>query len=301
MAVDKRDTESGLRQGVRDVAGALVPLSLRGAQRELEKRLRKVPNQLNEYGFDPYGMSPDWIARSSLPGLLLYKYWFRTEVFDIDRVPVGPVLLIANHAGQLPFDGAMLTMAMLLEAEPPRVVRGMGEYFLPRLPFLGVSVSRGGTLVGTPKNCARMLENGECVMVFPEGARGANKPFHKRYQLQRFGQGFMRLALATDTPIVPVGFVGSEEQQPGLANLEDVGHALNLPSLPITISMPWLGIFGPMFALPTKYRIHFGEPLYFEGDSNEEDDAIQERVDVVKGAMAELLARGRAERTGIFT
>jgi 1-acyl-sn-glycerol-3-phosphate acyltransferase len=146
-----------------------------------------------------------------------------------------------------------------------------------------------------------MLENDQCVMVFPEGARGANKPFHKRYQLQRFGQGFMRLALSTDTPIVPVGIVGSEEQQPGFANLEGVGKSLNLPSLPITISMPWLGLAGPMFALPVKYRMYFGEPLYFEGDGDEEDDAIQQRVDVVKGAMSKLLDKGRTERTGIFT
>ena len=146
-----------------------------------------------------------------------------------------------------------------------------------------------------------MLEDGECVMVFPEGARGANKPFRKRYQLQRFGTGFLRLALETDTPIVPVGIVGSEEQQPGLANLEDFGRRLGLPSFPITISMPWLGLAGPAFALPTKYRLHFGEPLRFEGDAHEEDAAIEEKVDVVKGALAELLAKGRAERRGVFS
>ena len=53
-------------------------------------------------------------------------------------------------------------------------------------------------------------------MAFPEGARGANKPFRKRYQLQRFGSGFMRLALETGAAVVPVGIVGAEEQQLGL-------------------------------------------------------------------------------------
>ena len=57
-----------------------------------------------------------------------------------------------------------------------------------------------------------MLEAGECVMVFPEGVRGMNKTFDQRYALQRFGTGFMRLALQTGTPIVPVSIIGSEEQ-----------------------------------------------------------------------------------------
>jgi 1-acyl-sn-glycerol-3-phosphate acyltransferase len=283
------------------MSNTVQPDALRRLQSELRDALDKAPLDLNEFGFDPYGLHPDEARQGMLPAALLYRYYFRVETFGIDRVPEGRVLLIGNHAGQFAYDGMMLSIAMLLEASPPRLCRAMGEYFLFRLPWVGKAGARMGTMVGTPPNCVHMLENEQCVMVFPEGARGANKPFHKRYQLQRFGQGFMRLALQTDTPIVPVGIVGSEEQQPGLANLESVGHALSLPSLPITISMPWLGIFGPMVALPTKYRMHFGEPLYFEGDGDEEDDAIQERVDVVKGAMDELLATGRAQRTGIVT
>jgi 1-acyl-sn-glycerol-3-phosphate acyltransferase len=35
--------------------------------------------------------------------------------------------------------------------------------------------------------------------------RGVSKPVRpERYQLQEFGRGFMRLALETKTPIVPV-------------------------------------------------------------------------------------------------
>jgi 1-acyl-sn-glycerol-3-phosphate acyltransferase len=293
---------AGMMDNLRRLApGAATPGAINRLLAELRDSFEKSPLDLNEYGYDPYGFHPDSARKSMLPAAMLYRYYFRAETFGIENVPEGRVLLIANHAGQFAYDGAMLTVAMLLEASPPRICRGMGEYFLFRLPFVGQTGARMGMMVGTPANCVHMLEKDECVMVFPEGARGANKPFHKRYQLQRFGQGFMRLALSTDTPIVPVGIVGSEEQQPGFANFEDAGHALNLPSLPITITMPWFGPFGAMAALPVKYRIHFGEPLYFEGDGDEEDDAIQERVDVVKQAMDGLLAHGRSERSGIFT
>jgi len=276
-------------------------LAARAVLNEVKDALARAPLALNEYGYDPYGFNPD--AAASFLGMqaLLYRYYFRVDTADIGNVPEGRVLLIANHAGSFAWDAAMLTVATLLEADPPRICRGMGEYFLWKLPWVGSAGTRAGMLVGTPANCVHMLENEQCVMVFPEGARGANKPFRKRYQLQKFGQGFMRLALQTDTPIVPVGIVGSEEQQPGIANFESVGRAIGLPSLPITISMPWLGPLGPFFALPVKYRIYFGEPLHFEGDSGEEDAAIQERVDVVRDALDDLLQRGLAERTGIFT
>ena len=138
-------------------------------------------------------------------------------------------------------------------------------------------------------------------MVFPEGARGANKPFYKRYQLQRMGLGFMRIALESRVPIVPVGIVGSEEQQPGFANLEDLGGRLGLPSLPITVSSPWLGLAGPAFALPVKYRIRFGQPIVFDSDPNEEDGVIEGYVDQVKTAMSDLIAEGLRERKGVFT
>ncbi|MDH3685406.1 MAG: acyltransferase family protein [Myxococcales bacterium] len=282
------------------ITGAFRQPPWSALEEELAGRLSTAPLRLNSFGYDPQGFHPDAARRLLLPSALLYRYYFRVETHGIENLPPGPVLLIANHAGQFAYDGSMLSMAMLLEADPPRLARGMGEYFLWRMPWVGLSAARIGTMVGTPENCIAMLEDGECVMAFPEGARGANKPFRKRYELQRFGLGFMRLALATGTPIVPVGIVGSEEQQPGFANLEDFGRRLGLPSFPITITQPWFGLLGSAAALPVKYHIHFGEPLSFEGDTHEEDAAVEARVEVVKNSMRALIARGLEERAGIF-
>jgi 1-acyl-sn-glycerol-3-phosphate acyltransferase len=145
-----------------------------------------------------------------------------------------------------------------------------------------------------------MLERGECVMVFPEGVGGMNKVFSKRYQLQRFGLGFMRLALATSTPIAPVAIVGSEEQQPAFANLAGLARLLGMPALPLTPTFPWLGPLG-LLPLPVRYRMHFGEPLRFEGDASDEDSEIEKRVELVKQSIQEMLDRGRRERRGVFT
>jgi len=295
----RRKESTGLIATLRDLAGAFKPLALGRLEHEIEDRIRKVPTVLNDYGFDRYGMSPEWVRRLAASSALLYRHYFRVETFGIDNVPEGRALLVSNHAGQLPFDGAMLSMAMLLEANPPRIPRAMAEYWLPTLPWIGVAASRMGTLVGTPENCVSMLEAEECVMVFPEGVRGMNKTFDQRYKLQRFGTGFMRLALETDTPIVPVAVVGSEEQQPGLVDLKPLGRLLGMPAFPITPTFPLLGPLG-LLPMPVKYRIYFGEPMRFVGDPNDDDATIQERVDEVRGSIEGLFERGLRERAGVF-
>ena len=278
----------------------LLPAPLRRVQDDLEARLARIPTTLNEFGVDPFGYEPRFAAQVLLPIALAYRYWLRVETSGLERVPEGRVLLIANHGGNtFAWDGAMLSMSMLLDAEPPRVVRGMAEYYLPTLPFFGTLMHRVGSVVGTPSNCAQLLDRGEAIMVFPEGERGFVKPYTERYQLQRFGLGFLRLALETDTPIVPVGIVGSEEQSPGLLRSRWLGKLVGAPVAPITLTFPWLGLAG-FLPLPVKFRLHFGEPLRFDGDPNEEDAEIQKKVDVVKDAIRAGIARGLAARRGWF-
>ena len=230
---------------------------------------------------------------------LLYRYWFRVETHGIEQIPAGRFLLIANHAGQIALDAAMIAAACFLEGDPPRIVRGMGEYWLPTVPWVSEVMVRTGSVVGTRKNCVDLLENDEAVIAFPEGIRGMNKLIWERYQLQEFGHGFMRLALETDTPVVPIAVVGSEEQAPAVANLMPLARLLGIPAFPVTLTWPWLGPLG-MLPLPVKYRIYFGEPMQFVGNPSDEDDVVAEKVDQVKGRIAAMLADGLQARSSIF-
>jgi 1-acyl-sn-glycerol-3-phosphate acyltransferase len=290
---------SGFGRPLRELARSAAPLALRDLRSELEDRLRKIPTRLNEYGFDRWGMRPQSLVDPLLFSAILYRYYFRVETHGAAQVPAGRVLLIGNHAGQLPFDAMMVGAAALLEFEPPRIARGMGEYWIPQLPFVSSQAARSGQMVGTPENCIQLLEAGECVSAFPEGVRGMNKLFRDRRRLMRFGLGFMRLALQTDTPIVPVAVVGSDEQQPGLANLRGLGRLLGMPAFPITPTFPWLGPLG-LLPLPVHYHVYFGEPLEFEGSPHDEDAVVEAKVEQVRAAIQGMLERGRAERPGIF-
>ena len=266
---------------------------------EIETRMRRIPTRLNEYGYDPWGLNTDAARLALVITTLAYRYYFRVETHGIENLPSGRLLVISNHAGQIAIDAAMIGTAVFREAEPPRILRGMGEYWLPTVPFINEMMSRTGSVVGTPKNCTDLLRNDEAVIAFPEGIRGMNKLFSDRYRLQRFGSGFMRLALATDTPIVPVAVVGSEEQAPAIANLASLARLLGMPAFPITLTWPWLGPLGLM-PLPVKYRIYFGKPLRFTGDSDDEDATIAKQVTKVKHTIQSMLDRGVRKRSGIF-
>ncbi|MFN2424970.1 MAG: lysophospholipid acyltransferase family protein [Candidatus Binatia bacterium] len=266
---------------------------------EVDAKVDRIPAELNEYGYDPWGYSPKALKRFILPAAFLYRYYFRCRTTGLENLPEGRMLLIGNHAGQMAFDGLMVSAACILEANPPRLVRGMGEYWLGTIPYLNVLLDRTGSAVGTRQTCIDLLGHGECVMAFPEGVRGMNKVYADAYKLMDFGLGFMRLALETDTPIVPVSIVGSEEQNPGIADLKGVAKLLGMPSFPVTLTFPLLGPFG-MLPLPVRYHIEFGEPMRFEGHAEDEDDVIEAKVDEVKAAIAAQLDRGRAARKSIF-
>jgi len=278
----------------------LLPEPLASLREEIEERIVRLPTRVNEYGYDPFGLDPEYGRELLLVMALVYRYWLRAEVHGIERVPDERVLLVANHGGNnFAWDGAMLAAALFFEHEPPRLVRGMAEYYLPRIPFFNVFMQRFGSVVGTPSNCVQLLEREEAIMVFPEGQRGFLKTYRQRYRLQRFGLGFMRLALETGTPIVPVGIVGSEEQSPGLLRSEWLGRLIGAPALTITPTFPWLGPLA-FLPLPVKFRLHFGEPLHFEGDPHDENAVVEKKVEVVKEAIREGVRRGLEEREGWF-
>lgn len=268
---------------------------------ELRDRASQLPvNDIGELGTDPFGYDPEAVPYIAGPIVWLYRNYFRVQAFDVGNVPeVGRALIVANHSGQLPFDGMMIAAALMLDREPPRMVRTMVERFIPRLPWLSTLFARTGQIVGTPDNCRRLLQREEAIMVFPEGVGGISKTFDRRYQLQRFGSGFMRLALEMKAPVVPVAVVGAEEQAPALANVKLLARLLSMPAFPVTPTFPLLGPLG-LWPLPTRYRVYFGEPLHFEGTGDESDTVVLQNIERVRTSIDYLLARGLAEREGVF-
>jgi 1-acyl-sn-glycerol-3-phosphate acyltransferase len=212
---------------------------------------------------DPFGLDIASVERALPIVLALYRYWFRVQSEGHEHLPRrGGAILVANHGGLLPFDGAMAVLDLLLHSDPPRLARAIVDRWAGSLPWVNVFFARVGQVTGTHENFERLLDDGEAVLVFPEGMDGIRKPITQRHRLQRFHVGFVEHALRARAPIVPVAILGSDDQAPILFDLKPVARWLGLPTLPITPTFPWLGPLG-LVPYPVRYRIVYGEPMRF--------------------------------------
>lgn len=263
------------------------------------RRLEHLGKNLNEFGYDPFGFNPEYLKYSLPLATWVYRKYLRVQTYGMENIPQGPTLFIANHSGQIPIDAMMIVTSCLLDLDPPRMVRSMIERWVPTLPFVSWFFIRSGQILGTRDNFRKLAERGDSILVFPEGVLGINKTWSHAYQLQRFGYGFMRLALENQMPIVPIAVIGAEEQAPSFFNARGVGRLLGMPAFPITPTFPWLGPLG-LLPLPVQYHLHYGAPLRFEGNPDDEDRNIAAHVDEVKRVLQRMLEEGRRARPSVF-
>jgi 1-acyl-sn-glycerol-3-phosphate acyltransferase len=272
-------------------------LALRSLGPDFEERVERVRARYDKMGGDPFGLDPDFTKYVAVFASVMHRLYFRTIVQGWENVPTGRALLISNHSGQIPIDGVIIAMSMFMDAEPPRIIRAMVEKWAQTLPFVSMMFNRTGQVVGVPENCERLLQQEELILAFPEGTRGISKPFTRRYQLEEFGLGFMRLAIQTRSPIVPVAVIGAEEQFINVGNLDWLAKAIGVPVLPV---VPQLFIPGGQLPLPTRYHVYFGEPMRFDGDPDDDDSIIEEKVWVVRQTIQSMINRGLKERKSLF-
>lgn len=229
----------------------------------------------------------------------LYTVWWRVEAVDVDKVPAaGPALLVANHSGVLPWDGVMISLAVRHQHPSRRECRMLALDMFALLPFLAPLLAKSGAVRANPENGERLLRKGELVGVFPEGVKGVGKLYRQRYRLARFGRGgFVRLALRTGAPIVPVAVVGAEEVHPMLAKANWVGRPLGLPYFPITPTFPHLGLLGTV-PLPSKWSIDFGDPLPMaeHGPEGADDPILVNRLSEQVRSTIQRMIDGRLAR-----
>ncbi|MFI5493110.1 lysophospholipid acyltransferase family protein [Actinoplanes sp. NPDC051859] len=215
------------------------------------------------YEVDEFGFDPELTAAVFHPMLrVLYRDWFRTEVFGIENVPEhGGGLVVGNHSGTVALDALMLTTALWDQHPGDRHLRLLGADLVFRMPLLSELARKAGATVACNPDAERLMSSGELVGVFPEGFKGIGKRYSERYKLQRFGRGgFVSAALRTGTPIVPVAIVGAEEIYPILADLKPLARLLGMPYFPVTPTFPWLGPLG-LVPLPSKWMIEFCPPI----------------------------------------
>ncbi|MDG4764805.1 lysophospholipid acyltransferase family protein [Solwaraspora sp. WMMD406] len=176
------------------------------------------------------------------PALML---GWRPKVEGLENVPsTGGVILAANHLSVADeyFLGAVLPRHVAFWAKAEYFTGTGVRGFLTRSLVTGlgaIRVERGGgrAALSAFDGAIPLLRAGRQVAVFPEGTRSPDG------RLYRGRTGAARLALAAGVPIVPVGFLGTDEIQP-------------------------IGALWPKFKRGTVV-VRFGKPLDFTGRADD--------------------------------
>ncbi len=259
-----------------------------------------------DYAVDPLGFDRELTEQVMLPlARPLYRDWWRVRALGVDRVPPAgeAALVVANHAGTLPFDAIMTKVALHDEHPDQRHLRELAADLALRTPVLGHLARKFGDTLAHDDDAEWMLRRGDVVGVWPEGFKGVGKRYRDRYKLQRFGRGgFVQVALRTGAPIVPTAIVGSEEIYPMIGDVRVLARLLGTPYFPVTWTFPWLGPLG-LIPLPSRWIIEFGEPIDTSAYGPEAaDDAmlVFELTDRVRDTIQQMLYRNLMGRRSVF-
>lgn len=256
-----------------------------------------------DYEVDDFGFDPHFADNVVIPALRpLFDKWFRVEVRGIENIPAqGRALVVANHAGTLPVDALMTSVAVHDRAGRP--LRMLAADLAFDMPVVGTVARKAGHTLACHPDAERLLRDEQVVAVFPEGYKGLGKPFKERYKLQRFGRGgFVSAALKTSAPIVPCSIVGSEEIYPNIADLTSLARLLGLPYLPITPLFPALGPLG-IVPLPSKWYIEFGTPIatdVYDEVAADDPMVLFEVTDHVRETIQQTLYKLLTRRRNVF-
>ena len=256
--------------------------------------------EIDDFGFDPHFTEAVWF-----PALRqVYEKWFRVEVSGIENLPLdGGALLVANHAGSVPIDAIMTSLAVHDNHPTGRYLRILAADMAFDAPVVSEVARRVGVTLACTADADRLLRQGELTAVWPEGYKGIGKLYKDRYKLQRFGRGgFVTTALRNAAPIIPVSIVGSEEIYPMLSDLKPLARVLGLPYVPITPTFPWLGPLG-LIPLPSKWHIHFGRPIEtggYDEAAAEDPMVVFDLTDHVREEIQQTLFRMLSRRGGVY-
>jgi len=258
--------------------------------------------------WDIEGWDPDFIDKQKYFWNPLVDYWFRMEIEGWDNIPESPVLLVGIHSGA-PFvwDAWTVGLQWYRKFGPDRPLRGTAHDALMAAPGVGSYFRKMGVLPAAPDSMSTALADGQDVALWPGGEVDSLRPWTKRDEAILAGRkGFIRLAIKTGVPIVPISTVGGPDSMPiitsgrRLAKWTQLDKLARIKVMPISLSAPW-GLSPamlPEIPLPTKIRTAFQPAVELSDDPDKAgDDAyVDEMYEEVRGSIQhgmDALARRR--------
>jgi len=266
-----------------------------------------VADRASQWSLD----GPDWafVERQKYLWNPLMDYWFRMEVDGWEKLPDPPALLIGIHSGA-PFvwDAWTVGVQWWRRFGDERPLHGTAHDALMAAPLLGGYFRKMGVLPAAPDSITAALAAGRDVALWPGGERDSLRTWRQRDQAVLAGRmGFLRLAIRSGVPIVPIATVGGPDSMPvlatgrRLAKLLALDRVARLKMFPIAVQAPW-GVSPallPEIPLPTKIRTAFQDPIELDHDPDRADDEqyvkarYREVRDSIQAGMDALARRRR--------
>ena len=232
--------------------------------------------------FDPEFM------RKLVPKMELFARYFDAEVRGMERVPRSPVLVIGNHSGgAITPDTSALYAAWYRERGFDDPLMGLAFDAIFGVPGWRELMRKIGQMPASMDNAEGALRGGNSVLLYPGGSYEVFRPWTDRNRILFNGRkGFIRLALKTGVPVVPVVGYGGHETTVVLTRGERFAQLLSAEKLrlegaPILFQVPW-GVSSPILPglpLPAKITVEVCEPLDWSslGPEAAEDPEALER------------------------
>lgn len=253
---------------------------------------------------DEFGYSLQTFARWEPVFRFLYDDHFHVHLKGIENIPSeGPAIIAGNHSGVLPLDGAMLAMALCNHHPAPRRVRYLATDWFFSMPVIAEWCRGTGQVRATLENAGKLIERDELVGIYPEGFRGVGKPYRERYRVMNFHPGFVQLAIATQTPLIPIATLGGDEIYPEFLNAKRLAQFLEMPFFPITPTFPWLPFPLFLWPLPVHWMIHVHEPVHlpYEPEQAKDRSLVLRVAREIQYDIQRDLNRMLRERKSLFT
>jgi 1-acyl-sn-glycerol-3-phosphate acyltransferase len=284
-------------------AGRLLPISW---QRAIVRRSRGldlgalVSDLFLDYPSDGRGFDPVTTKREFFLVEQIAGRYFRATTVGAENIPAGRAVIVASHSGVVPWD------ALLLVTEIYRLTgrfsRNAGHEIWGRSELLRRFLVPTGMVLGGRSDFEKLLRRDELCMIFADAGQGNRHAYYlpsERYKVKPekgFAPGcggYVKVALRTRSPIVPVAIVGAEEVHYCLGDIPQLAEYLRLPFFPLVASA---------FPLPARIYIRFGKAIALPAppEAAEEQAVVDRLNEQVRSAMQALIDDTLRRRRGVY-
>jgi 1-acyl-sn-glycerol-3-phosphate acyltransferase len=259
----------------------------------------------NVRGEPAFQRDPEFIRRQ-LPLVTRYVNYFSPEVLGQEHLPAtGPVLVVGNHSNlfYMP-DAWVVGLEVIRRRGLEQPAYALGYDLLFGIPFVGPFLRRIGAIPADGQAAEEGLANGALVLAYPGGDREACRPWTERDRVDLGGhRGFVRLALRTGVPVVPVVAHGSHDAIVVVSRGERLATALGLHRLRIHVFPILLAPYGlttvvvPPLPMPAAITVEFLPPLDWSShgpEAADDEDVVGRCYDEVSRIMQAALDRQHA-------